>query len=117
MIESSGRGSTAVLGISAFPPSLPFYLRRPVPVATANGRELTSTFIADYYERYAQIPDSPLKPADYWRERLQQCDVPTVFVTSAGDARTRALLDPQLPLLAVEGRYAAYGPCAASSAR
>ncbi len=117
VIESSGRGSTAVLGISAFPPSLPFYLRRPVPVATANGRELTSTFIADYYERYAQIPDSPLKPADYWRERLQQCDVPTVFVTSAGDARTRALLDPQLPLLAVEGRYAAYGPCAASSAR
>src|SRR5207249_15820 len=32
VIESSGRGSTAVLGISAFPPSLPFYLRRPGPV-------------------------------------------------------------------------------------
>jgi len=117
VIEGSGEGSTAVLGISAFPPSLPFYLRRPVSVATANGHELTSTFIADYFERYAQIPDSPLKPADYWRERLQQCAVPTVFVTNAGDARTRALLDPHLPLLAVEGRYAAYGPCAASSAR
>src|SRR3989449_9528025 len=116
VIASSRRASHPVLGITAFPPPLPFYLRRPVPVATANGRELTSTFIADCYERYAQIPDSPLKPADYWRERLQQCDVPTVFVTSAGDARTRALLDPQLPLLAVEGRYAAYGPCAASSA-
>ena len=117
VIENIGRGRAAVLGISAFPTSLPFYLRRPIAIATANGRELTSTFIADYYERYAQIPDSPLQPADSWHERLQQCAVPTVFVTRAGDTRIRALLDPQLPLLAVEGRYAAYGPCAASSAR
>jgi len=106
-----------VIGISAFPTSLPFYLRRAIPVATATGRELTSTFIADYQERFRADTASPLKPADYWRERLARCGTPTVFVTRAGDTRVRAELDPLLPLLAVEGRYAAYGPCAASSGR
>jgi len=106
-----------VIGISAFPTSLPFYLRRAIPVATATGRELTSTFIADYQERFRADTASPLKPADYWRERLARCWTPTVFVTRAGDTRVRAELDPLLPLLAVEGRYAAYGPCAASSGR
>ena len=117
LIQNTQAGSTEVLGISAFPPSLPFYLRQPIPVATATGRELTSNFIADYYERFRATPGSPLKPLDYWRERLADCSVPTVFITRTGDAATRAELDSRLPLLAVQGRYAAYGPCAASSAR
>jgi len=31
-----------VLGVLAYPPSLPFYLGRPIAVATETGRELTS---------------------------------------------------------------------------
>ena len=116
VVQNTGP-ATEVLGISAYPPSLPFYLRRTIPVATATGRELTSNFIADYHERFRALPGSPLKPADYWRERLARCPVPTVFVTRTGDARTRAELETVVPLLAVEGVYAAYGPCAASSAR
>lgn len=108
---------TAVMGISAFPPSLPFYLRHSVPLATATGRELTSNFIADYFAQYRAQPGTPFLPLDAWRERLARCATPTVFVTRTGDAPTRAELDPRLPLLAVEGRYAAYGPCAGSSAR
>ena len=106
-----------VLGVSAFPTSLPFYLRRPVPVATATGRELTSTFIADYVEQFRADSASPIKPADSWRERVTQCRTRTVFVARADDRRLRAELDRVLPLLAVEGRYAAYGPCAGFSAR
>ncbi len=109
--------ATDVIGVAAFPPSLPFYLRRSVAVATATGRELTSTFIADYHERFRADPTSPLKPADYWRDRIAHCQAPTVFVARAGDTRVRGELDRALPLLAVEGHYAAYGPCAASSAR
>jgi len=116
VVQNTGP-ATEVLGISAYPPSLPFYLRRTIPVATATGRELTSNFIADYHERFRALPGSPLKPADYWHERLARCPVPTVFVTRTGDARTRAELETVVPLLAVEGVYAAYGPCAASSAR
>ena len=106
-----------VVGVSAFPTSLPFYLRRPIAVATATAQELTSNFIVDYQERFRADSTSPLKPADYWRERARTCPTPTVFVVRANDARLRAELDRVLPLLAVEGQYAAYGPCAASSAR
>jgi 4-amino-4-deoxy-L-arabinose transferase-like glycosyltransferase len=109
--------SQDVIAIAAFPTSLPFYLRRQIPVATATGRELTSTFIADHYEQMRALPGSPLKPADDWRARLASCETPAVFVVRANNARIRAELDPVVPLLAVEGQYAAYGPCAASSAR
>lgn len=110
-------GARHVIGISAYPPSLPFYLRQTIPVATATGRELTSNFIADYHEKFRALPGSPLKPADYWRAEAAACVTPTVFVTRTGDAATRAELDTRMPLLAVEGRHAAYGPCAGSSAR
>ena len=111
------REEVEVVGVAAFPTSLPFYLRRPIAVATATAQELTSNFIVDYQERFRADTASPLKPADYWRERARTCRTPTVFVARANDARLRAELDRVLPLLAVEGQYAAYGPCAASSAR
>ncbi|HEV8383086.1 MAG TPA: glycosyltransferase family 39 protein [Gemmatimonadales bacterium] len=112
-----GMEEVEVVGVSAFPTSLPFYLRRIIPVATATGRELTSTFIADYQERFRADPTSPLRPAEYWRGRARTCRTPAVFVARANDTRVRAQLDSMLPLLAVEGQYAAYGPCAGSSAR
>jgi len=106
-----------VVGVAAFPTSLPFYLRHQVLLATASARELTSTFVLDYQEQFRRDSTSPLRPADYWRGRARDCRTPAVFVARATDARVRAQLDSVLPLLAVEGKYAAYGPCAASSAR
>jgi len=112
-----GVDDVEVVGVSAFPTSLPFYLRRPVLLATASARELTSNFVVDYQEQFRRDSTAPLRPADYWRSRARDCRTPAVFVARAGDARVRAQLDSVLPLLAVEGKYAAYGPCAASSAR
>ena len=109
--------SGAVVGISAYPPSLPFYLRHPMHVATPSGRELTSNFIADHVDRYRAVPDSPLLPDSAWRTILRRCAVPTVFVTRTGDQATRAELGAVLPLLATEGRHAAYGPCVPTPAR
>ena len=106
-----------VVGVAAFPTSLPFYLRHQVLLASATARELTSNFVIDYQEQFRQGSTSPLKPAEYWRGRVRQCRTPVVFVARANDAPVRAQLDSVLPLLAVEGKYAAYGPCAASSAR
>ena len=108
--EGEGLGG-AVLGVSAYPPSLPFYLGRTIDVATPTARELTSNYIADYQERYRALPASPLKPAAYWREVLARCPVPTVFVTRTGDSEAREVLAAALPLVTVQGRYAAYGPC------
>jgi 4-amino-4-deoxy-L-arabinose transferase-like glycosyltransferase len=117
VIQNTESGTPMVLGVSAYPPSLPFYLRHTIEVATPTARELTSNFIADYQERFRAVPGTPLKPADYWREHLARCTTPTVFVTRSGDLPTRAVFDAALPLLAVENRHAAYGPCAASSGR
>jgi len=105
-----------VLGIAAYPPSLPFYLRRRVSLASATGREFTSTFIADYVERFRDQPDTPLLPPLAWRPIVERCPTPTVFVTRTGDRDTRgALAAGGLPLLYEDGRYAAYGPCRAGT--
>jgi len=108
---SAAASTTAVLGILAYPPSLPFYLGRPIAVATATGIELTSNFIADYHDRYRDVPGSPLLPEGYWREALARCPVPTVFVATAANRDARQVLAAALPLLALDGHYAAYGPC------
>src|SRR5205807_1090428 len=75
-------GTTAVLGVLAYPPSLPFYLGRPIAVAAATGLGLTSNYIADYQDRYRDVPGSPLLPEGYWREALARCPVPTVIVAT-----------------------------------
>jgi len=85
-------------------------LRSQIQVATANARELTSNFIADYADGYRAAPGSPLLPADAWRARLAPCAKPTVFVTRAGDRDIRSAL-AALPQLFDDGHYAAYGPC------
>jgi len=100
-----------VLGILAYPPSLAFYLGRPVAVATPTGVELTSNYIADYQDRYRDVTGSPLLPEGYWREALSRCPLPTVFVTTAANRAARAVLAAALPLIAADGHYAAYGPC------
>jgi 4-amino-4-deoxy-L-arabinose transferase-like glycosyltransferase len=108
---SGGGGGGAVLGVLAYPPSLPFYLRRIIPVATITGAELTSNYIADNVERFRALPGSSLLPEASWREALARCATPTVFVTSAGNGESRAALGAALPLLIADDHYAAYGPC------
>jgi hypothetical protein len=112
-LADSVRGKGAVLAIAVYPPSLPFYLRSQIQVATANARELTSNFIADYADTYRAVPGSPLLPADAWRARLATCPEPTVFVTRTGDRDVRSAL-AALPQLFDDGHYVAYGPCHAA---
>lgn len=110
--QSAAAGAPAqVVGIGAFIPSLPFYLRRIIPVATATGKELTSTYIADYAEQFRTVSGSPLLAADAWRDLLARCPLPTIFIARAADRDVRTALHGRLPLLAEDGRFAAYGPC------
>lgn len=104
------RDRGVVLAVAAYPPSLPFYLRHRIPVATASGRELTSNYIADYVDKYRRVPGSPLLPAEAWRATLARCSEPTVFVARVGDREVRDAL-ATLPTLFTGGRYVAYGPC------
>ena len=110
--RSAAAGAPAqVVGIGAFIPSLPFYLRRTIPLATATAKELTSTYIADYADRFRTLPGSPLLDADAWRDLLSRCPLPTIFIARAGDRDVRTTLHGRLPLLGEDARFAAYGPC------
>ncbi|HEX4632285.1 MAG TPA: glycosyltransferase family 39 protein [Gemmatimonadales bacterium] len=110
--HSAASGAPAqVVGVGAFIPSLPFYLRRTIPLATATGKELTSTYIADYVDTFRAVPGSPLLAADAWRDLLSHCPLPTVFIARAGDRDVRSTLHGHLPLLGEDARFAAYGPC------
>jgi 4-amino-4-deoxy-L-arabinose transferase-like glycosyltransferase len=110
--ESAAGAPAEVLGVGAYIPSLPFYLKRTVPIATVAGRELTSNYIADYVDRFRDYPGTPLRPADEWRTALASCATPTVFIVRSGDKDVRATLAARLPLLAEDVRFSAYGPCA-----
>jgi 4-amino-4-deoxy-L-arabinose transferase-like glycosyltransferase len=102
-----------VVGIGAFPPSLPFYLRRPILVATANAAELTSNYLARDVARWREVPGSPLRPANWWLDAVSSCRS-QVFVVRAADSRVRAVLAARIPLLIETPKYAAYGPCSRS---
>jgi len=109
-----------VVAVHAYPPSLPFYLRRTVLVATPRGRELTSNYVIAYFQKWiaADPRDTPLRPRDWWRGALAACDHPLVFVTWADDDADRAALAAAgLPLLVANDRMAAYGPCTPHPAR
>jgi len=103
-----------VAAIGTFPLSLPFYLRRPVLLATTTAAELTSNYLSRRADLWRLTGDSPLRPADWWLDAAKQCGRQTVFVTRAADAPTRAVLAAQVPLLAETPKYAAYGPCVRS---
>jgi 4-amino-4-deoxy-L-arabinose transferase-like glycosyltransferase len=103
-----------VVGIHAFPPSLPFYLRRTMLVASPHGRELTSNYVIAYFQKWlaAAPAETPLRPQDWWRGAVAACNQPLVFVTWTDDAASRTTLSSLgLPLLAANDRMAAYGPC------
>src|SRR5947207_12767482 len=71
-LERSG-GTGTVLGVLAYAPSLPFYLGRPIAVATETGRELTSNYTPDNVERFRSVPAPPPLPADYLRDTRARC--------------------------------------------
>ena len=103
---------TEVIGVAVYPQSLPFYLGRIVIVSTPSGGKMKSNYISRAYDRLTEAPGTPLRPGDWWMERLQRCDPAAVFVLRSRDFKARRTLAQRLPLLVDNGKVAAYGPCA-----
>jgi 4-amino-4-deoxy-L-arabinose transferase-like glycosyltransferase len=102
---------TEVVGVGAFPPSLPFYLRRTIVLSTTDGSEVTSNYVSRNFERLLTTPGTTLRDGSWWREALATCSRSRIFVARTDDEAVRGTLARDLPLLAVTRRYAAYGPC------
>ena len=103
--------SARLVAIEDFPFSLAFYTRSQLLLAVEPGKERGGNYAAEYSTELRQRPDSPLRPAEWWRVALHRCSEPTVFVAKGRRVAQRAELAAALPLIADNGRYAAYGPC------
>jgi 4-amino-4-deoxy-L-arabinose transferase-like glycosyltransferase len=100
-----------VIGVHAFPLTLPFYLRQLIVLASDDGAELTSNYVIATYPYWVRMK-STLRPDWFWRSALQQCREPTVFVTEVPNRAVRqALAEAGLPLLAGNRWFVVYGPC------
>jgi hypothetical protein len=111
-IRSALPAGGQVIGVHAFPPSLPFYLKRPLEVSSRDGSELTSNYLTLTYSQWLR-PGSTLHPDDFWQAALQACPAATVFVANSSEALVLgALKQAGLPLLVRNAWYEVYGPCA-----
>jgi 4-amino-4-deoxy-L-arabinose transferase-like glycosyltransferase len=108
-IDSIAGPEARVVGVSALPLSLPFYLQRTVLLATADASELTSNYIVRHFDEY--LGKATLRPADWWRAALVECGEPTVFVVRREDRESRSILRARLDIVFQTRRYAVFGPC------
>jgi 4-amino-4-deoxy-L-arabinose transferase-like glycosyltransferase len=101
-----------VVGLRAYPTSLPFYLGRTILVVGPRGRELTSNYLVDSYRQWLRAPGTPLRPLDGWTDTLAACRRPMLFVVHREDRVNRTVLEGAgLPLRYTDDGFAAYGPC------
>ncbi len=110
-IDATRDTPVTVVGVRTFPLSLPFYLQRTITLATANGAELTSNYLARDIDRWKRVPETTLRDEDWWKDAATTCSRPTVFVVRGTDRVSRAFLAGRLPLLIETHKHAAYGPC------
>ena len=110
-IEPVMTSRTEIVSIKAYPLSLPFYLNRTLTVVTDDAEELTSNYLIRSHDKWAGIPQSPLRPLDWWLDAAVQCQVPRIFIVSSADSERISALNKRLPLIAAFRKYAAFGPC------
>jgi hypothetical protein len=82
LIQTELPAETEVLGLEAWRPSVAFYLRRPVPIASRDGDELRSNFIVRTSERWIH-EDGVLRPVPDPPSSVARCDQPTVVLVHA----------------------------------
>jgi 4-amino-4-deoxy-L-arabinose transferase-like glycosyltransferase len=114
LVRAAAPGLTAdtvVIGVGEYESSLPFYLRRKVEVASADGSELTSNYLIRHFDEWTRRPGSTLHPMSWFEETLGQCCRPRLYIVRANDSVHRARLQAAgIPLLASNGKIVCYGP-------
>ncbi len=110
-IDATQENPPRVVGVHAFPPSLPFYLQRPILLASNDGAELTSNYLVRDIDQWRRLRNSPLRSGTWWREVASNCGIPTVFVVGSDDTESHAFLAGRLPLIIETRKHTAFGPC------
>ncbi len=109
-VEPHVTASTQIIGVQAYPLSLPFYLQQTLMLSTLDGSELTSNYVERHVDDLWETSET-LRPIDWWREAIVNCNRPRVFVFRSEDRTAKQFAEEQLGLIIDTGKYAAYGPC------
>ncbi len=104
-----GGNEYQVVAIEVYPLSLPFYLRRTLILASDSGVELTSNYLVRHFAQWNRGPTT--RSADWWNEALLACTRTRVFIVAVDNHAVQTRLAAALPVIAVNRKYAAYGPC------
>lgn len=100
-----------LVGVEAFTGTMPFYLQRPIVVASDDGEEFTSNYIIRHYRQFSAAPASPLKPMSWFRQTIDGCCTVRLYIVRNNDRASRAMFEGRgiLPI-ATSAHYVAYAP-------
>lgn len=76
---------TRLIAIREYESTLPFYLHRPIDVASEDGSELTSNYMLRHFAVWSLRPDSSLHSLAWSQRQLQSCCPPTMFFVRTKD--------------------------------
>jgi len=79
------RPDTRLIAIREYESTLPFYLHRPIDVASEDGSELTSNYMLRHFAVWSLRPDSSLHSMAWSRRQLESCCPPTMFFVRTKD--------------------------------
>jgi len=106
--------STVVFGVETYSPSFAFYLGRPLALCTANGSPLRSNYAIHLYPQIVGNQNPTLRPAEAWREALEACSQPYLFLLKTQYEDQRAVLSAAgVPVVYSDTKYTLMGPCQA----
>lgn len=103
---------TRIVGIETYLASLSFYLGRTIDVSSGTGLPFDSNYILGTYATWADQPASTLHWGGWWREVLDSCTRPAVFLLKHRYVAERSILaSAGLPVLFDQGGIVVMGPC------
>ena len=81
-------------------------------MSSATGESLHSNYLLRSYDAWVGGRSSTLHPPGWWREALDACAEPLIFLLKSHYGAERSLLQAAgLPLLYEDGQLLAMGPC------
>jgi 4-amino-4-deoxy-L-arabinose transferase-like glycosyltransferase len=104
-----------IILVQVYRPSLSFYLQRPVLIATADARELTSNYVRLRSRQWIDAPGSPLRSLAWFARARKSLSPESVVVTKTRITHDWRLAEDQFRLISISGSLAAFGPARRAS--
>ncbi|HVT05154.1 MAG TPA: phospholipid carrier-dependent glycosyltransferase, partial [Thermoanaerobaculia bacterium] len=110
-LPSEKWAKASIISVRTYEPSLSFYVRKPVTIATRDANELRSNYAIRHFDAWLQSGQPGLRSLPWWGQQFEQCHSGEIFTVGSHDTVVRSMLARRLPLIRDTTSVAAYGPC------